>query len=68
MNDELLATIKRLVNGGRYRIKIHAVRHMIEEGFSERDIIVAILGENRIFETYIAVSYTHLTLPTIYSV
>jgi len=43
MNDELLATIKRLVNGGRYRLKIHAVRHMIEEGFSERDIIMAIL-------------------------
>ena len=52
MNDELLAIIKKLVNGGRYRIKIHAVRHMIEEGFSERDIIVAILGKSRIIEIY----------------
>jgi hypothetical protein len=52
MNDELLATIKKLVNEERYRIKIHAVRHMIEEGFSERDIISAILGESRIIEMY----------------
>lgn len=52
MNDELLATIKKLVKEGRYRLKIHAVRHMIEEGFSEKDIIAAILGENKIIEMY----------------
>ena len=52
MNDELLAKIKKLVNDGRYRIKIHAVRHMIEEGFSEKDLIAAILGESRIIEMY----------------
>ena len=52
MNDELLATIKKLVNEERYRIKIHAVRHMIEEGFSERDIITAMPGESRIIEMY----------------
>ena len=52
MNDALFATIKKLVNEGRYRIKIHAVRHMIEEGFSERNIIAAILGESRIVEMY----------------
>ena len=52
MNDELLATIKKLVKEGRYRIKIHAVRHMIEEGFSEKNIIDAILGESRIIEMY----------------
>jgi len=49
---ELLAKIKKLVKRGRYRIKIHAVRHMIEEGFSEKDIIAAILGESRIIEIY----------------
>jgi len=49
---ELLAKIKKLVQQGRYRIKIHAVRHMIEEGFSEKDIIAAILGETRIIEIY----------------
>jgi len=48
----LLAKIKKLVNEGRYRIKIHAVRHMIEEGFSEKDLIAAILGESRIIEMY----------------
>ena len=42
----------RSLNEGRYRIKIHAVRHMIEEGFSERDIIAAILGESRVIEMY----------------
>jgi len=36
MNDELIATIKTLVDAGRYRVKIHAVRHMIEEGFAGR--------------------------------
>lgn len=40
MNDELLATIKKLVKEERYRIKIHAVRH------------IAILGESRIIEMY----------------
>lgn len=52
MSDELLLTIKRLVNKGRYRIKIHAVRHMIEEGFSEKDIIAAIRGKSMIIEMY----------------
>ena len=52
MNSELFATVKKLVNEGRYRVKIHAVRHMIEEGFSERDIIAAILGESKIVEMY----------------
>ena len=52
MNDELIAKIKKLVGEGRYRIKSHAVRHMIDEGFSESDIIAAILGGNRIIEMY----------------
>ena len=52
MDDELLAAIKKLLKEGRYRLKIHAVRHMIEEGFSEKDIISAMLGENKIIEMY----------------
>ena len=52
MNSTIFTTVKKLVNEGRYRMKIHAVRHMIEEGFSERDIIAAILGESRIVEMY----------------
>jgi hypothetical protein len=34
--NELLDRIKRLVSEKHYRVKIHAVRHMIEEGFSEK--------------------------------
>ena len=52
MDDELLAAIKKLLKEGRYRLKIHAVRHMIEEGFSEKDIISAMLGESKIIEMY----------------
>jgi hypothetical protein len=52
MNKDLLAKIKKLVGDSRYRIKIHAVKHMIEEGFSEKDVITAILGESKIIEIY----------------
>ena len=52
MNNALFTTIKRLVNKGRYRVKLHAVRHMIEEDLSERDIIAAMLGESMILEMY----------------
>ena len=52
MNNVLLTKIKKLVNEGSYRIKIQAVRHMIEEGFSEKDIISAIFGESKIIEMY----------------
>ena len=30
----------------------HAVRHMIEEGFSEADMIEVVTGRSRILETY----------------
>jgi hypothetical protein len=52
MNDDLLAKIKKVIGDRRYRVKIHAVKHMIEEGFSEEDVITAILGESKIIETY----------------
>jgi hypothetical protein len=52
MNKDLLAKIKKLVGDSRYRTKIHAVKHMIEEGFSEKDVITAILGESKIIEIY----------------
>jgi hypothetical protein len=50
MNDDLLAKIKKFIGDRRYRVKIHAVKHMIEEGFSEEDVITAILGESKIIE------------------
>lgn len=37
--------IKELVKGKHYRVKIYAVRHMIEEGFSEKEMIDALLGD-----------------------
>src|SRR5262245_14874451 len=54
MDDEteLLKQIKTLVSHKRYRIRIHAVRHMIEEGFSENDIIDSITGESKLLENY----------------
>ncbi|MBV9210170.1 MAG: DUF4258 domain-containing protein [Acidobacteria bacterium] len=54
MDDEreLLKNIKTLINANRYRIRIHAVRHMIEEGFSERNIVEAINGKSKIIENY----------------
>lgn len=51
-SDGLLSIIKKLVLGGRYRVRIHAVRHMIEEGFSEQDMIKAIKEDSRVIEAY----------------
>jgi len=44
--------IKELVKDKHYRVKIHAVRHMIEEGFSEEEMINALLGDSKIIESY----------------
>jgi len=49
---DILDRTKDLVSRNRYRIRIHAVRHMIEEGFSEKDVISSILGESSIIEHY----------------
>lgn len=55
-NEEraLLFQIKTLVEARQYRTRIHAVRHMIEEGFTEHDLIDSILGRSRILEDYSA--------------
>ena len=34
-----LSAIRKLVDQKKYRIRIHAVQHMINEGFNEDDII-----------------------------
>ncbi len=51
-SEELLGIIKQPVLAGRYRVRIHAVRHMIEEGFSEQDMIKALLEDSRVIEVY----------------
>ena len=48
----LLEDIKRLIKCEKYRIRIHAIRHMIEEGFNEEDIVEAITGRSKILENY----------------
>ncbi|MBA2732807.1 MAG: DUF4258 domain-containing protein [Acidobacteria bacterium] len=50
--QELLAKIKRLAEANKYRIRLHAVRHMIEEGFSEENIIETLRGASKILEDY----------------
>ncbi|HYH87106.1 MAG TPA: DUF4258 domain-containing protein [Pyrinomonadaceae bacterium] len=49
---DLLNVIKRLINSRQYRVSIHAVRHMIEEGFSEASILEAVAGRSKIIENY----------------
>ncbi len=50
--NDLLQRIKRRVVAGQYRIKIHAVRHMIDEGFTEARICEAIAGPCTLLEHY----------------
>lgn len=54
MNGEqaLLKKIKQLIGAQRYRVRSHAVRHMVEEGFSEADMIKAVAVRSRILENY----------------
>ena len=51
-NEELLAKLRSLLSARKYRIRIHSVRHMVEEGFTEQDTIAAIEGKSRILENY----------------
>lgn len=51
-DHELLSKLKALLEKGKYRIRIHAVRHMTEEGFSEDDVLETLLGKCRILESY----------------
>jgi len=44
--------IRRLGAAGRYRIGLHAVRHMIEEGFDENHLLEALQGKIRVVEAY----------------
>jgi len=50
--EDLLRRIKSLVVARQYRIKIHAVRHMIEEGFTESNVLEALEGKCKLLENY----------------
>ena len=50
---DLLHRIPILVKSGRYRLRLQAVRHMLEEGFDEGNIIEALTGSaSEILEEY----------------
>ncbi len=49
---QLLQRIKALTAADCYRIRLHAVRHMIEEGFTEEDTVEALTGRSTILENY----------------
>ncbi len=50
--QDLLVRLKKLISAKRYRIRMHAVRHMIEEGFDEEDLLEALVGKSRVLEDY----------------
>ena len=50
---ELLERIRQLIEMRRYRVRLHAVRHMIEEGFGEPDILEAVgSSKSKVLENY----------------
>ncbi len=63
----LIAKIKALVQAGQYRICLHAVRHMIEEGFDENLLLESVRGNLLMVEEYpeesryLILGYFHFT-------
>jgi hypothetical protein len=49
---ELLALIEEIARAGNYRVRPHAARHMLEEGFTESDMLEARTGKCRVLEDY----------------
>ena len=66
-----IVRIQGLVRARHYRIGLHAVRHMVEEGFDENQLLEAVRGKLRIVEEYpeesryLMLGYFHFTLKTI---
>ena len=54
MDSEIdpIVHIRELVQARRYRIGLHAVRHMIEEGFDENQLPEAVKEKLRVVEEY----------------
>ena len=48
-----IVRIQELVRTRHYRIGLHAVRHMVEEGFDENQLLEAVRGKLRIVEEYL---------------
>jgi hypothetical protein len=47
-----IVQIPRLVAARQYRVGLHAVRHMIEEGFDEKQLVEALSGRIHVLEEY----------------
>jgi hypothetical protein len=47
-----ITQIQSLVQAGNYRICLHTVRHMIEEGFDENHLLQALRGKLQVIEEY----------------
>lgn len=47
-----VSRIHALIKAGRYRVRLHAVRHMISEGFDEWHLVQALQGRLRMIEEY----------------
>lgn len=50
--SDVLTHIQNLVRNNAYRVRLHAVRHMIEEGFDEIQLKEALNGKLRMLESY----------------
>ena len=50
--DDVLEHIKNCIFEKRYRVRNHAVRHMIEEGFDENHLFEALTGKLQLLEEY----------------
>jgi hypothetical protein len=67
---DLIPHLQELVRTQHYRIGLHAVRHMIEEGFDENQLLEAVKGTLRIIEEYteesrcLFLGYFHFTRTT----
>ena len=66
-----IVRLQELVRTKHYRVGLHAVRHMIEEGFDENQLLEAVRGKLRIVEDYpqesryLMLGYFHFTQTTI---
>ena len=47
-----IATIQERIRKQKYRIGLHAVRHMVEEGFDENSLLEALGSKLRLIEDY----------------
>jgi hypothetical protein len=66
-SQTIIDKLQERMRNNQYRIRMHAVRHMIEEGFDENHLIEAMLGKLRILESYseesryLILGYFHFT-------